>query len=63
MFCLRSIGRIRNLITLYTNAQLMYALITTRLDFVKVDFITFKQQAWQVTADTKPGKTYFKTTV
>ena len=34
-FYLRSIGRIRNLITFDTNAQLMYVLITTSLDFCK----------------------------
>ena len=33
-FYLRSIGRIQNLITFDTNAQLMYALITTSLDFL-----------------------------
>ena len=32
-FHLRSIGRIRNLLTFYTTAQLMHALITTRFDF------------------------------
>ena len=34
-FKLRSIGRIRNLITFDTNAKLMYALITASLDFCK----------------------------
>ena len=32
---LLSIGRIRNLITFDSNVQLMYALITTSLDFCK----------------------------
>ena len=32
-FHLRSIGRIRNLLTFHATAQLIHALITTRLDF------------------------------
>ena len=35
MFNVRSIGRIRKLITFDTNAQLMYVLITASFDFCK----------------------------
>ena len=41
-FQFRSIRRIRNLLTFDATAQLIHALITTRLDFVTVFFITFQ---------------------
>ena len=41
-FHLRGIGRIRNLLTFDATAQLIHALITSRLDFVTVFFITFQ---------------------
>ena len=41
-FHFRSIGRIQNLLTFDATAQLIHALITTRLDFCNSIFITFK---------------------
>ena len=41
-FYLRGIGKIRNLLTVDATAQLIHALITSRLDFVTVFFITFQ---------------------
>ena len=41
-FHLRSIGRIWNLLAFEATAQLIHALITTRLDFCNSIFITFQ---------------------
>ena len=41
-FHLRGIGRIRNLLTFDATEQLIHALITSRLIFVTVFFITFQ---------------------
>ena len=60
-FYLRGIGRIRNLLTFDDTAQLIHALITCRLDFATVFFITFQTSSLKITTDTKPGSTCVKT--
>ena len=61
-FYLCSIGRIQNIITFDTNAQLMYALITTSLDFCKCILYNLQTTRLAGKTDTKPGSTYFNAT-
>ena len=57
-FHLRGIGRIRNLLTCYATAQLINALITSRLDFC--NSILYNLPNKHITTDTTPGSTYVK---
>ena len=59
-FHLRGIGRIRNLLTFDATAQLIHALITSRLDFC-CNSILYNFPNKQIETDTKPGSTYVKT--
>ena len=57
-FHLCSIKRIRNLLTFDATAQLIHAIITSRLDCCKS--ILYNLPNNQITTDTKPGSMYVK---
>ena len=58
-FHLRGIRRIQNLPTFDATAQLIQAIITSRLDFC--NSILYNLPNKQIAMDTKPGNTYVKT--
>ena len=61
-FHLRGIGRIRNLQTFDATAQLIHALITSRLDFCNSILYNLpNKQIERFTTDIKPGSMYVKT--